>query len=107
MNLQDAFELIGKVDNASGQICQLNEDGKPVLILFEFGCPNCSEVANKNADDYGAAVELIVNRAAQLYEACGAAYNALRSYQHGNTAPELEQEIADHLQEVIAKARAS
>lgn len=72
MTLNEALELIGTVDNASGQICRLDENGKPTLILFEFGCPNCSEVANKNSDDYGAALELIVNRAALLWAACQA-----------------------------------
>lgn len=60
MTIQDALNLIGTVDNASGQICQLNA-GDPTLILFEFGCPNCSEVAGKHADDYGEALASIVN----------------------------------------------
>lgn len=73
MNLQDAIKMIGKIDNASGQICQLNDAGKPALILFEFGCPSCSEVANKNSDDYGAALEIIVSRTIALHAACQAA----------------------------------
>lgn len=72
MSLQDDMRLIGTLDNASGQICQMKDD-KPDLILFEFGCPACSEIAGKNADDYGESLAAIVNRAPQLYAACQAA----------------------------------
>jgi hypothetical protein len=60
--LEDALRLIGTVDAASGQICQMKDD-KPDLLLFEFGCPSCSEVAGKNADEYGDALATIVNAA--------------------------------------------
>lgn len=63
--LEDAIQLIGTVDAASGQICQLNA-GDPTLILFEFGCPSCSEVAGKVADEYGDALATIVNAAPKL-----------------------------------------
>lgn len=66
INLDDlvaALEWIGPIDNASGQICQLNKDGKPILILCEFGCPSCSEVAPKNAEEYGNALVRIVEAA--------------------------------------------
>ena len=67
MNLQDAIGYIGTLDNASGQICQM-KDGKPHLILFEFGCPNCSEVESRNAEDMGEALATIVNASPALFE---------------------------------------
>jgi hypothetical protein len=66
--LEDAIELIGTIDAASGQICQTNA-GDPTLILFEFGCPSCSEVAGKVADEYGDALVTIVNSASELLTA--------------------------------------
>lgn len=69
INLDDlaaALDWIGPIDNASGQICELNADGKPVKILFEFACPACSEVAPKNAEEYGNALVRIV-QAARAY----------------------------------------
>lgn len=65
MAIKDALNLIGTIDNASGQICQM-KDEKPNLILFEFACPHCSEVASKNADEYGNALATIVNGTAAL-----------------------------------------
>lgn len=62
MDLEDAIGYIGTLDNASGQICQM-KDGKPHLLLFDFGCPNCSEVESRNADDMGEALATIVNAA--------------------------------------------
>ena len=61
--LEAAFSWLPAIDNGSGQICQLDADGKPTLILFEFGCPTCSEVASKNAEEYGNALETIFNAA--------------------------------------------
>ena len=66
--LLNAFEWIGFIDSASGQICKLDRSGKPTLILFEFGCPSCSEVGSKNAEDYGTALETIVNQAHALHD---------------------------------------
>jgi putative lipoic acid-binding regulatory protein len=63
--IEDALTFIGTLDNASGQICQM-KDGKPDLLLFEFGCTNCSEVAGKNADEYGDALVRVVNMAHAL-----------------------------------------
>lgn len=34
------------------------------------------------------------------------ACSALRSYQYGNTSPDLAQEIADHLDDILAKTKA-
>jgi hypothetical protein len=61
--LQIALAWIGHVDSMSGQICKLNAEGKPAEILFDFGCPHCSEVAPKNAEDYGSALVTIVEAA--------------------------------------------
>lgn len=55
-----AAEYIGTLDNMSGQMCQM-KDGKPSLLLFDFGCPNCSEVQSRNADEWGDALALLVN----------------------------------------------
>jgi hypothetical protein len=66
-----AITHIGTLENASGQICQM-KDGKPHLLLFEFGCPNCSEVESRNADDMGDALATLVN-AAPAYVALRAA----------------------------------
>lgn len=65
MKLQDAISLIGTIGNASGQVCQM-KDGKPVLILFDLGCSNCSEVASKNADELGEALAAVVNAVPRL-----------------------------------------
>jgi len=56
MHIQDAITYLGRIDNMSGQVCQLDTDGKPVLILFDLGCSTCSEVASKNADELGDAL---------------------------------------------------
>lgn len=61
--LQIALAWIGHIDSMAGQICKLNRDGKPVEILCDFGCPHCSEVASKNAEDYGSALVTIVEAA--------------------------------------------
>ena len=58
--LQVSLALVGTLDNASGQICQMRE-GKPYLLLFELGCAACSEVAGKNADEFGEALATIVS----------------------------------------------
>lgn len=71
MKLHDAINLLGTLDNASGQICQMR-DGKPVLILFDLGCSNCSEVASRNADELGEALATVVNTASELVAACRA-----------------------------------
>lgn len=42
---------------------------------------------------------------AELLCVCEAAEHALRSYEHGNSAPDLAREVADHLHATIAKAR--
>lgn len=76
MTLEDAIRIVGTIDNASGQICQM-KDGKPDLLLFEFGCPSCSEVASKNADEYGDALVAIVNAAPGLVENLDALCNGL------------------------------
>lgn len=68
MNIQDAIGYIGTIDNASGQMCQM-KDGKPHLLLFDLGCPNCSEVESRNADDMGEALMKIVNAAPDLLTA--------------------------------------
>lgn len=65
MKIQDAIDLLGSIDNFSGQICQI-KDGKPTLILFDLGCANCSEVASKNADELGEALVTIVNAVPKL-----------------------------------------
>lgn len=63
-----ACEYIGTLDNASGQICQM-KDGKPHLLLFDFGCPTCSEVESRNADEWGDALTLLVNSVPRLLAA--------------------------------------
>ena len=47
----------------------------------------------------------LIAAAPDLLAACEAAYHALRSYQYGNSAPELAAEVADDLAVAIAKAR--
>lgn len=42
----------------------------------------------------------------ELIDALNAAINALRSYQHGNAATGLAQQVADHAESVVAKAKA-
>lgn len=42
--------------------------------------------------------------APETVHALTAAYNALRSYQHGNGSPDLAQRIADHCVEVLTRA---
>lgn len=76
---------------------------------YERAQRNAESVRLMNASyqELHAAYKQVRGAGDELLAACDAAYNALRSYQHGNTAPELAQEIADHLQEVIAKTHAS
>lgn len=63
-DLSAALDWIGRIDNfGGGQICQIDASGKPTMILFEFGCPTCSEVASKNTEEYGTALVTIVNAA--------------------------------------------
>lgn len=62
-----ALAYVGTLDNASGQVCQL-KDGKPHMILFDLGCNACSEVASKNADEFAAALVLVVNSTPILVE---------------------------------------
>jgi hypothetical protein len=49
-----------------------------------------------------------VSRAAgireELLKACRAAVHALRSYQHGNSAPDLAESVADAVEKAIQKA---
>jgi hypothetical protein len=66
-----AAEYVGTIDNASGQMCQMKDD-RPLLLLFEFGCPTCSEVARKSADEWGDCLELIVNSTPDLLDALAA-----------------------------------
>lgn len=66
MKLDDASACLGRIDNMSGQVCQLDANGKPVLILFDIGCPNCSEVASKNADELADALVTLANAAPAL-----------------------------------------
>jgi hypothetical protein len=63
-DLAAALNWIGRIDNfGGGQICQIDASGKPTMILFEFGCPACSEIASKNTEEYGIALVTIVNAA--------------------------------------------
>lgn len=62
-DIRVALDWIGHIDNYSGQIVQL--DGSK-NILCEFGCPHCSEVGGKNAEEYGNALTAIA-RAAREY----------------------------------------
>lgn len=52
-----------------------------------------------------AANAALIAAAPDLLKACTAAMNALRSYQYSNASPELAEEIADSVEEAIAKAR--
>ncbi len=104
--LQWAIGYLGKVDNASGQICNLDSNGEPTLLLFEFGCPNCSEVAGKNANDYGEALAVIVNAAPALYDACKAAID-FYAWHMAATPSEVLEELTDRriaIQEQLHKA---
>ena len=47
----------------------------------------------------------LIDAAPELYEALKAAQHALRSYQYGNSAPALAEEIADSAQASLAKAQ--
>ena len=101
MNIQNAIRHLGCIDNRSGQICQLDTDGKPKLILFDLGCPNCSEVASKNADELGDALVSLVNAVPALASACQA---ALDFYDwHMNAIP---SEVLDELVERRARLQA-
>jgi len=62
------------------------EDGEP------FGDPN----ARANAH--------LIAAAPELWQALKAASHALRSYQHGNTAPDLAAQVADFADAALAKA---
>jgi len=66
-DIRAEIAYLGTLDNASGQIVTLR-DSRPDTILFEFGCPACSEVARKVADEYGEALVTIVNAAPVLVE---------------------------------------
>lgn len=63
--LTTAAEYVGTLDNMAGQLCQM-KDGKPHLLLFELGCPNCSEVQSRNADEWGDAFQLLINSVPEL-----------------------------------------
>jgi hypothetical protein len=66
-DLSAAFSWISAIDNSSGQICRLDPNGNPVEILFEFGCATCSEVASKNAEEYGNALVTVFDAARALF----------------------------------------
>ena len=55
-------------------------------------------------DVYGDDARLIA-AAPDLLKACEASLNALRSYQYGNSSPDLAEEIANYLTAVIGKAK--
>ena len=76
-----AAEYVGTLDNASGQLCQM-KDGKSSLILFELGCPNCSEVASKIADEWGDAITLLINSAPALLDSQRTAFDAAAHFFH-------------------------
>jgi len=66
------------------------------------------------ADGAGVAFERLAQliatletRERALEQACEAAYSALRSYQHGNSAPALAEQIADHLRATIDTPRST
>lgn len=46
-------------------------------------------------------VERLEQEIAALRNALNAAYSALRSYQHGNSAPDLAERIADHISPLL------
>ncbi len=108
MNLTDAIQYIGAIDNASGQICQIKDD-KPVLILFEFACPNCSEIASIHADEYGDALVAIVNAAPELLTALredhrtfNAILELVAKIQRGEHSKHLLELIADYANGAVA-----
>lgn len=90
--LAAALSWIGKIDNSSGQICQIDANGKPTMILFEFGCPACSEVGSKNSEDYGNALVTIVH-AAHAYSAASDASRRLRAALYGLVGAESADEL--------------
>lgn len=109
MHIQDAITYLGRIDNMSGQVCQLDTDGKPVLILFDLGCSTCSEVASKNADELGDALVSLTNAVPSLVNACQA---ALDFYDwHMNAVPsQVLKELIDRraaLQAQLKEALAS
>lgn len=52
------------------------------------------------------AMRIVTDRlkAPDLLKGCRSAVSALRSYQHGNSAPDLAKEVADAVEAAIAKA---
>jgi|ERR1044072_3538970 hypothetical protein len=75
--------------------------GKPVVKWSGFdGIDRSKRKVIANAE----LIVRAVNAYDELLAACRAAYDALRSYQHGNASPDLAKEVADKLSGVIAKA---
>lgn len=96
--IKDASEYIGTIDSLYGQMCQM-KDGKPKLILFELACAACSEVASKNADEWGTQFEIVVNAVPDL----------LLALDHAETARKaaIERGAADHAVAAAARALAA
>jgi hypothetical protein len=65
-------------------------------IVVEVDAPPDREIVE-------AVVGILKAENARLRTACTAAMNALRSYQYGNGSPDLAEEIAEHLAEVLGK----
>lgn len=72
-------------------------------ILLGYLLP--PELVTAIADDVNAAITPLRTANAELSRACNMALHALRSYQHGNTAPALAEGVADELEAAVAKAR--
>lgn len=81
---------------AHGHIIRGRDANKQIAnVLVGFNVVPTEE-AKANARLIGAAPDLL--------KACHAAYNALKSYQYGNTSPDLAESVADSVMVTIAKA---
>jgi hypothetical protein len=67
MTPQEALDFLdgARFANYSGQIIAEHADKNKDFILCDLTCA-CSEVANKNADEYGEALAVLLNGSARL-----------------------------------------
>ena len=73
--------------------------------LIETTADECPTCLNAEIARLKARLEEAEAAAPDLLKACEGAMNALRSYQYGNSSPDLAKDVSDYLQAIIAKAK--
>ncbi len=79
-------------------------DGSIDARAFDGSWKNICDKVRGGSPEQAKANKLLISVAPDLLESCKAAFHALKSYEHGNSATDLAAEIAELLANVIAKA---